>query len=344
MEHFANRRIMKNPFDSSAFLKMSKNMFRAKIVIAGRMQEKLAAAWKQYYNVSEKVPFLVNRLLEQHRINALLGLKSESGIPSDNLLPQFLIMAAARTLSKATEDRDYPILLNIDWILSIFRSAERMGLNAADYGLSLEKYETSNLFDFSVETKVKVYGEEGASYSVSFTNKSIFMAKPDANCHLKWTQVDPKSTKFYYQLETASAVTSDGKRPQYVGAKQFASPHPQIKLDFCDDKRDTAHFYGFTSESILSEKWAINGQTGPGSLIMVAYLVAFPDARRQYEEFTKGASHPIASAPFGFYVKAQPKNKDKVILDKTVDAKENNEHAEYIEYGDFKLKIEHVEK
>jgi len=47
--------------------------------------------------------------------------------------------------------------------------------------------------------------------------------------------------------------------------------------------------------------------------------------------------------PFGFYVKQSPKNKVKIILEKSIDAKEFTTQAQYVNYGEFKLKIEHVE-
>ena len=146
-----------------------------------------------------------------------------------------------------------------------------------------------------------------------------------------------------YELQDANITLPDGSMPKYVGNKQFSSPKPQIKLDFCDDKRDTAHFYGFSVQGGL-EQWEYKGQAIPGSLTMITYIVAFPDTRRTYEEFAKGASAGVASAPFGFYVKELPKNKRKIILDKTLDAKETSPHADHIDYGEFRLRIEHVEE
>ena len=94
----------------------------------------------------------------------------------------------------------------------------------------------------------------------------------------------------------------------------------------------------------LLEEWTYKGQTGQiGSVIMFAYLASFPDTRRQYEDFQKGPASARASVPFGFYVKEQPKNKEKIILEKSIDAKDTSPAPQYIEYGDFKLKIEHVE-
>jgi len=345
-EHFANRRVMKVAFDSSAFLKMTRDMFNAKMVLSQRIQAKLMAAWKKYYNVSEKVPFLVHQMMEQHRMNEIVGVKSESSMPSINLLRQLEISAIVRKFRKARDERDYTVLLNTDVIVETFRQAAMIGLSADDLGDNEMNYVSKTRFLFTIETKAKIQVEDG-SYGASFSNQSVFSAKPGKDCHLTWTQVDPSGTDMVYELKDIFMIYADAERPVYVGPKSWLSPAPQIKLDFCDDTRDTAHFYGFNCPTGV-ENWTYKGQSLTGMASQLTYILCFPDKRPYTEmqgqrEMNKPIKSKAPMTPFGFYVKQSPKNKVKIILEKSIDAKEFTTQAQYVNYGEFKLKIEHVE-
>ncbi len=344
-EHFANRRAMKVAFDSAAFLKMTRDMFHAKMVLSQRVQVKLMAAWKKYYNNPEKVPFLVHQMIEQHRLNEIVGVKSEAAMPAVSILRQLEIAAIVRKFNKAKEERDYPVLLNIDAIVETFRAADLLGM-AGDLNDNVMNYTSQTRFLFTIETKAKVAVEDGA-FGASFSNKSIFSAKPGKDCHLNWTQVDPSGTNMIYELKDIFMIYADAERPVYVGATNWTSPVPQIKLDFCDDTRDTAHFFGFSCPTGL-ENWTYKGQPLTGMAGQLTYIICFPDTRPYTELAQLGVTKtPRLSkspmAPFGFYVKQLPKNKEKIIVQKSIDAKDFTTQPGYVSYGEFKLKIEHVE-
>jgi len=338
MDYFNDKRVKKQKFDSLTFLKMSPNMFRAKIVIAQRMQVKLTAAWKEYYNIPEKVPFLVRRMLEQYRTNALVGVQEKSGMPSVNILPQLLVNAAAKRLAEATKERDYRILLNIDWIMQLFHSAAALGITE-NLPFNFSDYEKSNQFLFTIETKAKVIGGDKTTFSTSLTSKPVFVATPDENCRLKWS-LETQHLRFRYHLDDI-AIESPASA-KFVGSRDYDSRAPQVKLDFCEDGRDTVHFYGFQCSTGI-EQWIIDGAETQTAVVLSTYIIAFPDTR-PFEEFIRGGANARAQTiPFGFYIKQQPRNKEKVIVEQTINSKDVSKYAQYVKYGEFKLKIEHVE-
>jgi len=335
LNFFANRRLYRFAYDTVKGQQMESDMLNAKIAIAQRLQARLVVAWKKYYSQDEKIPFLVFRMMDQHRINALWGIQSVSGMHNDGILLQLLTAAQVRILEKAKKELDYRILLNLDFINDVFRRAEILEMG---YGNMVMSYINQNQFLFTIETKAKVKGTDGGHYSASLSSKQIFAARAGRDCHLKWVMGDEKE-KLHYQLNDINFNPAKGQSPLYVGGKEFSSPQPQIKLDFCDNKRDTAHFYGFSG----GEKWEIKGNTADAGVALATYMLAFPD-NRQYSEFQRGGVVTTYASPFGFYVKQVPWNYHKVILEKTVYSKDVSSYSQYVDYGEFKLKIEHIDQ
>ena len=341
LNFFTNRRLYKFAYDTIRGQQMEANLVDAKITISERFQSRLLAAWKKYGNQDDKLPFLFNRLSDQYRLHELVGVKLLEGMPLYGTLQQLLVYAQLRILAKAKKELDYRFLLNTPWIIDIFRTAELMGMKAENLPDNLMNYLKVNQFLFTIETKAKIRGQDGGHYLASLSSQEILAATPDRDCHLKWS-LGADTLKMHYQLNDIRMIPPKGEVPTYVGDNAFSSPAPQIKLDFCDDKRDTAHFYGFKKDGD-GEKWQIKGIIAPAAVSLAAYMIAFPDTR-QYSQFQRGGVVTTYAVPFGFYVKQVPWNYHKVILEKTVYSKDVSQYPQYVDYGEFKLKIEYVDQ
>jgi len=341
LTHIANRRLYKFAYDTVQGQQMEINMMNAKIIIAQRVQSRLVAAWSKYGGQDEKIPFLVSQMIQMHRLNELWGVPPVEGMHNFGILEQLLVYAQLRVLQKAKEELDYRVLLNGDWIVAVFRRAETIGLKPESLGDNLTNYMGINQFLFTIETKARIRGMDGSHYSASLSSQQIFTANAGRECHLKWV-MGKETEKLHYQLNDIKFIPAKGQQPIYVGDKVFSSPQPQIKLDFCDNSRDTAHFYGF-SNSGDGEKWEIKGNAVSAGVSLSTYIIAFPD-NKVYSEFARGGVGANYTAPFGFYVKQVPSNYHKVILEKTIYSKDVSSYPQYVDYGEFKLKIEHVEE
>jgi hypothetical protein len=339
LHFFASRREFKFAYDTVKGQQMEINMLNAKIIIAQRVQTRLVQAWSKYGGQDEKIPFLVYRMREMDRLNQLWGVPPVEGMHDFGILEELLLRAKLRALQKAKEELDYRVLLNGDWIFELFRTAEAMGISPEMLGDNIMNYAKIDWFVFTIETKAKIRGTNGAYYSANLSSKQIFTAKAGRDCHLKWS-MGKETEQMKYQLNELRMVPPKGEQPLYVGDKTFVSPQPDMRLDFCDNKRDTAHFYAFKAEG--KEMWEIRGMAAPAGVSLAAYMIAFPD-NKVYSEYARGGVGANYTAPFGFYVKQVPKNNVKVILEKTIFSKDVTPYPQYVDYGEFKLKIEHVE-
>ncbi len=321
---------------------VANSTFKAALTVSQRMQAKLVAAWKQYKDISEKVPFLADRMIEQHRANELVGVKSDAGMPLVGDILAFRVLSYMNKLKEAKKELDYPIILNGDLIFDAFRSAEMIGISTTQLGDNIFNYRGLGRFQFTIETKAKIQAPDGTTYAASLSNKSFFWAKPGKNCELQWILREPDTAKMIYDLKDISIRIPKPLQPVFGGTTKYTSIPPEVKLDFCDEAHNTLHFFGFSHGPRL-ETWFYKGQVFPASAVLQAYTVSFPDMK-QYTNFQNGTSASLSVVPFGFYVEQAPKNKNPVILEKTIDASQVSMTPQNVVYGDFKIKIEHAPK
>jgi len=324
--------------EATAFEDIEHDMMMASITIAQRMQAKLAAAWKIYGTDPGKIPFLVSRMLEQDRFNGLRSVSSDAMPPVGELLLA-RVESAIRILQKAKAEHDYPILLNTPLINDAFRSAALIDMKLDD---NIIDYLNQARFQFTIETKAKVQGTDGTTFSASLSNKSFFKTRPNDKCQLEWTMIEPGGDKMIYELKDIAMRIPKPEQPVYNGGREYISNPPEMKFDFCDESRDLVHMYGFYQRSGVVENWTWKGRPLPGTVVLHAYVICFPDTK-QYTDYQKGGALPSPVA-YGFYIKAQPKNKSLVILEKTLDASQTTMAPQNVVYGDFKIKIEHAPK
>ena len=132
----------------------------------------------------------------------------------------------------------------------------------------------------------------------------------------------------------------NGQGLQYLGTSEFRSPPPSLKLDFCNEKRDTAHFYGFQPEG--GESWILKGKQFPVAAVLPLYTACFPDIA-QYQQNVRNPLAVITAAPYSFLFNESLVNKQKVVFDHTLDGKKIALDATNIRYAVYRVRIEHVE-
>src|SRR4029450_1952478 len=105
-------------------------MFEAIGIIMMRLESKLLKAWNQYKGDESKLPFLAQQLFELIRGQQLMGLKGNPEFPGALQIAAICVEAGLKHLSKAKKDLDYKVLLNIRWLVSLFRTAELLGMDS----------------------------------------------------------------------------------------------------------------------------------------------------------------------------------------------------------------------
>ena len=343
LNYFQELRSKHLPFDSTAFLKLTADMFHALLFLSERIETKLAAAWDKYNSEEDKLPFLVKLIINQLHVNGMVD-KEDSPLPSANTLVQRLLDSEHNVLLKAKAEHDYKILLNIRWIIGLFRDANSNGIaqNWSDWD---GQYLDINQFEFSIDAKCRVNGTQGGYYSAAFSSKFIMQAAPDSLCHLKWTFPQKEAKYISVNRDEISFETGKGESPTFAGPENWYSDSPEVKLDFCDSTWDHIRFFAFIPGSpghlTFAEDWNFRGHIMHPSVSLGAFMVGFPDMDRAQRLMSNQSPERMAS-PYSFLIKQRLKNNEAVILEKELDGKQGP-NARYVQYAKFKLRVVHVE-
>ena len=343
LNYFHELRSKHRPFDSTAFLKLTPDMFHALLFLSKRIEAKVAAAWDKYNSEEDKLPFLVNLIVNQLHVNGMVE-KEDSTLPSPNTLLQRLFDSEHNILVKAKEQHDYKILLNTAWINGLFHDATAAGF-AQNWSDGHGEYLSINQFEFSIDAKCRVNGTQGGYYSAAFNSKFIMQANPDSLCHLKWTFPQKEAKYISVNRDEISFETGKGESPTFQGPENWYSDSPEVKLDFCDSTWDHIRFFAFIPGSpghlTFMEDWNFRGHIMHPGVSMAAFTVGFPDKDRA-ERLVSGQSPERMASPYSFLIKQRLKNNDEVILEKELDGKQGP-NARYVQYAKFKLRVVHVE-
>ena len=278
MHYFAFRKSKNLPYDSAAESKMVPRMNQAMRIILNRIGGKLVLAWKQYKNDAGKLPFLAEQMVAFVRNQELIGINAFEGFPTGAEVTQQILNAAMKQVSKAKSDRDYRILLNVRWIVGLYRTAELLGADQSAFDLSIVDFLRINQFEMTVQADATT-GNDKTELTASMSGKNLFGAVPDSNCLLKWTLLAPDSTKMTFTLEDAK-MQLEKEKGIYTGTNTWKASPANLQLDFCKEEKDTALLYGFLPHNGV-DAWTVQGRTmSPAAIINSVFMTCFMDVDR----------------------------------------------------------------
>lgn len=266
------------PYDSVQGDKMAADMKNAMFRLIDRIGNKMLLAWTKYKDDVARIPFLTTRLFAFHRTAQLMALPLPTGFPGAHQMAEQGLVAAEKHLSKALNERDYRVLLNIEWIIGIYRTAELLGVDPGRFEHSVMQFLSIN--NFAVKVDIEATMEKGdVMQSAKMTGENFFGAIPDSNCVLKWTLLAPDSSKMKFTLEEIEMRTG-GQKAVYTGTREWKSAPANLLLDFCKDERDTAMLYNFDPLN-GQETWVIQGrQASLNGSVSGIFWACFTDVER----------------------------------------------------------------
>ncbi|MFL5811101.1 MAG: hypothetical protein ACJ749_16385 [Flavisolibacter sp.] len=323
------------PVDSAAIDKMYHEMHQCIYVIGTRIYSKLVAVWDRYKSDAHKICFLVILLVKQQPW--YIDMLPISGFPGNAEMAETFNAATKDIWTTARKERDYTILLNVDGILKIFTTIAALGIKVKEDNFVFAIYFESSQFDFFIETEAQTSGTGASMSFAKLHSTNRYSVMPDSQCHLKWIPNAPNRSQYIYELDAIAMRIFNGESLQYAGTTKFKSASPTLKLDFCDEKRDTAHFYGFDPDGI--ETWTFKGRVLPNmSSVLALYMICFADVQHYRRDPTLSTI-----APYTFFFKEHLVNKQKTVFDHTLDGKKLSPQNQFIRYATYRVKIEHVE-
>ena len=253
LHYFSNRRAKHLMHDTASAKWMEPELMAGAADILERMELKMRAVWKKYSNDVKKLPFLMDQISSALRYNQLLGRDPDPGFPSFNEISAHAIRESVKFIDKLSRERDYRIILNLDWVMDIFRMAEIMDITNT---LPLQ----NSVMDFVYNVRFKVSSDgdaamanEQTNLSAKMTGENIYVAIADANCRLRWKLMGPDTLKLIHKLEKAQMKVSD-QNPAYTGTRKWMTEPAAFKLDFCNEvERDSVLFYNFFPKDVFFE-------------------------------------------------------------------------------------------
>jgi hypothetical protein len=246
-----------------------------------RISQKIKVLMETYFDDPERCHAVLQLALSFERQNQMIGV-GES-------MPEGFILHALTTIvkyiSKAMDEKNYPVALNLNLILSLERQFQLIGGTAPDNFLS--KAFHFNQFKLNMNISAKVSGNGGYQLA-QVKGDNWFSAIPDSTCHLKWILVGPYINKTKGDL-LAAELKGNGGEINYVGTKVWNSNIPAIKVDFCrnDEALDSITAYPFHPED-FKELWNMP-KIGPKNMALVSNVLlgCFIDVARSQEDAAK---------------------------------------------------------
>jgi polyhydroxyalkanoate synthesis regulator protein len=252
-------------------------MWDAFKVIQERLGKKFLLAWTTYNSDESKLPFLVEKIFSYIRNQQLMGLKSIPNFPNSLEIAAICVERGFEKLKKAKKERDYKVLLNITWIVSLFRSAELLGVDPAKFDQALSDFILNNRFKVEINTRARI-SNDGTTMAAKLSGENTFVAVPDSNCVLKWTLISPDDTKMKFNLDEA-IMKSPEAEASYAGTRNWKTHPANIQLDFCDEKKDTFFLDGFLTDG-GDEIWISQGEKITAAIVSSLYSTCFVDVKR----------------------------------------------------------------
>ena len=275
--HLGNQKVKNIEQDTTRRQTMMDEMFEAFETIFNRLGKKLLLAWTTYKNDESKLPFLAEQLFSFIRAQQLMGLPTVANFPEAMEIASTCVESGFKKLEKAKQERDFKILLNISWIVGLFRTAELLGIDPAQFNQALSDFITLNRFKVNVDARAKM-SNEGTVMAARMTGENIFGAVPDSNCILKWTLLSPDNSKMKFNLDEAIFEVPDATA-SYAGTKNWKTHPANIQLDFCEEQKDTFLLDGFLPDG-GEETWIVQGEKTRSAIVTSLYSGCFTDVER----------------------------------------------------------------
>jgi hypothetical protein len=263
--------------DSLFSLEIRTQMYEAMVIISERIENKLINVWNTYKSDAAKVPFLVELMTRMSHIHELMGFKPVKGFPDIGTMALAMANVVKSTIRKAKDGYDFTVLLNVRRIAKLLGFAGSLGLPLEEFTSGIEDYLQWNQFKVTVDADAKI-AAEGLTEMARLRFDGIFNAFPDSACKLKWYPHGMDSAKgIIYQLKEIAMITPQGSGV-YTGTYKYASKKPWLKLDFCDETRDSALFYPFFPYE-GRDTWSIGDfKDLPAQMVQTVYMFCFMDA------------------------------------------------------------------
>lgn len=253
--------------------------------ILARMSRRTNIVVNQYIDDPYRCRAVLEVALSAERQYQLMGF----GEPLPGNYFERSLKALAGLLEKAIREKDYPIALDLTFILSTERQAQLMGgFSTGDLFSRLIKF---NQFKLTTNISAKASGDGGYALAQA-KGKNWFFAVPDSGCRLRWVLVGPNMNKLKEEL-VAAEIKGAGAELNYVGTKDWNSDIPSIKINFCQDEnnRDSIIHYPLHPED-FQELWQIpHGGVQNLTQVNGVLIGCFIDIERTKED-AAGYSNP----------------------------------------------------
>jgi hypothetical protein len=279
IRYFQYRQSKKLPYDSVAASTMEPRMTQALAEIADYMQKKAIKVWNQYKSDGPSLPFMAELFVSVRRNLELLGMSTRQDFPPSSEVFSHTMTGISKHLSKALQEKNYPVLLNVRWIIALYRQAELLGVSDVTAEKPLHEYLSATRFEMKMDATARI-GGNGISQFAKITGSNFYRAIPDTQCILRWHLISPDTTKMVYKLEDVG-MEAPGSSMSYVGTRKWKAAPANITLDFCHPERDTLLLNGFQPDG--KENWVMANITQELPIVTSLFGNSFMDEKRVRE-------------------------------------------------------------
>ncbi|MGB8192199.1 MAG: hypothetical protein WCF67_09785, partial [Chitinophagaceae bacterium] len=209
---------------------------------------------EKYIDDPSRVRAVVSLILGIDRFQQLFGLNK-----GDDYFPAAFrrsIETISKMLLKAMKEYDYPLILNMNAILSADRQFQLVGGVPAVNMVELLNF---NQFKLHVDVSAKASGDKGYQLA-QVRGDNWYAAIPGKDCTLQWVLLGPDKSRLKVELLSAEIRGGGGEIP-YVGTKDWQAPKPAMRIEFCGNGKDTVEAYAFNAEG-FNEIWQYPAPAG----------------------------------------------------------------------------------
>ena len=278
-------------FDEKGKLDTDKKLAPVNAMLLRRQHERGLLLVEQFGNDPYRCWAVFRTTLLIDRQLALVGWhdEHEGGPSSVDLIMQKAMHTWAAMFEEAMQEYDYPVALNIHAILSLERMAQMHDLDAK---IPVDKLIKFNRFKLNMHVSAKISAEGGYQLA-ELKGDNWFCALPDSSGRLVWILIGPLVNKVSMDL---SAAEFRGKIDfPYIGTRKWESQLPKMKLDFCDQQKDTLDIYMFYAQG-FKETWVFPKPQGAIDILIVSGIlgISFLDVERINQTKKELKSDPAA--------------------------------------------------
>jgi hypothetical protein len=303
--------------DSVKWNAIADDMFDANVFLYKRMSKKCDVLLTKYGKDITKLPLIIRIVLSVERQMQLLGIDDANTSRLGQITD--LLEESGKFLDEQIAEKNYGVLLNYQWIISLERMKQLLGGGAESFVTIVEKLEHFNRFKLTLDAEVKVVtgrDEDGNVkdwVAAKLNGDGFFSLFPDTTCGLRLISnkrssilgneaVSPKEsyelTQFHVRIVEASS--SEGR---FAGPYEWSTAQPMLSGSHCHAS-DTLVLYAFapynTFEKLMAakpetEKWNFPEEDiQERNLLSGALSMAFPP-----QDITEETGEPDENAIVG---------------------------------------------